>query len=173
MLFQMDSANAFFVRRVVHLGRGETEGRETGGRETGGRETGGRRKEDRERREEYTATQVPSRGSLRGFGLQKELKRGGSYFIDGFLNTKYQRGTKWRQLHFHGQGRHSVAVKGGRVLDSAFAPGETMGLGVLHLRKGQGVPDPKRGLLKHINLCYRVFSCSGKCHMGGRCEPDE
>jgi len=28
------------------------------------------------------------------------------------------------------------------VLDSAFAPGKAMGLDVLHLRKGQGVPDP-------------------------------
>lgn len=115
----------------------------------------------------------PSKGCVRRTDLLRELKSGRRYLIDGYLNKKYLRGSKWRRLNFQGDGHHSVAVWNGKLFDSAFCPGEMMSLDVLHLKKRAGVADKRKGFLRLINRVYVIFKCTGKCELQcGRCEPE-
>ena len=105
----------------------------------------------------------------REFDLESELKSG-SFLVEGLLSPTYVRGTKTYRNNFIGVGNHSVAVAGGKVLDSAFAPNTPMGLAVLHLKGA--VADPNIGFLRFIRRVYRCFKCVGGpgCKgTGGKC----
>ena len=101
--------------------------------------------------------------------LEPHLKVG-SFILEGLLNPTYKRGTKTYRNNFVGVGNHSLAVKDGKVYDSAFAPGVAMGLSVLHLNGSRA--DPSIGFLRWIRRVYRCFKCTGKggCKgAGGKC----
>ena len=109
--------------------------------------------------------------SVHNADLLQELKSGNKYLIDRYLNTKFLcTSMKWHCLHFVSNGRHSLVVHHSKVLDSAFCQGEEMPLDVLHLKKSKGVPNKKKGILKHINVVYCIFNCVGNCKNSGCCE---
>ena len=101
--------------------------------------------------------------------MESHLKTS-SWLLEGLLSPTYRRGSKTYRNNFIGVGNHSLAIKDGKVLDSAFAPNTAMGLGVLHLSGSRA--DPSIGYLRFIRRVYRCFKCTGKggCKgAGGKC----
>ena len=82
------------------------------------------------------------------------IAREGAYFVDGHLNKKYKVGKKRRSNNFDDNGRHSVAVLGGKVKDSAFLPHGDISVTSLCNAK------TKLGFMRSINRAYELVECS-------------
>ena len=100
---------------------------------------------------------------VRDVDLKTMFKGGEGYFVDGFLNRQYVRGSKKVPIRVAGstdnRWRHSTAVVGNQVLDHpAFILGGSMSASYLHL-DGHSTPNRQKGFLREILRAYRVFKC--------------
>ena len=107
--------------------------------------------------------------------LDAMLHEGDAFLLDGYLNSKYLHGTKWRTNRVAGSAenrwRHSVAVVNYKVHDHpAFICGGEMSACNLWLDEN-ATPSPKKGFMRQILKAYRVYKCTapgtgckGECH---------
>ena len=108
---------------------------------------------------------------LRDVDLKGMIEGGGAFFLDGYLNHQYMRGSKAVSVRVAGSGgnrhRHSTAVVDNKVHDHpAFILNGSMGASNLWLDR-RSTPNAKKGYLRGICKAYRVYKCSKK--PGSRC----
>ena len=108
--------------------------------------------------------------------LNKILKEGGTYFLDGYLNSQYHRtsGKKVKKVKITtedtgARDRHSTAVVNYMVRDHpGFIVGGTMNAENLWLNE-RATPDRKKGFMSELCRVYKVWKCTKTAACKGEC----